>query len=302
MSQRTPIEWCDSSANPVMGCDGCELWQAGANGRRSCYAGQLHEFRGGRPGYAKAFDVAERFPGRVAKAARWSDLTGTERPEKPWLNGLPRLIFLSDMGDALSKPISFEYLKKEIIDNVTSEHGRRHRWLWLTKQPRRMLEFSHWLEGFLGTFNGGEFSIKWPSNLWAGTSLTSTKGLNLLRIDSLLRIGDANTTRFLSIEPQVEPFSRLWLPEKSDGIHWVINGGESGKEARPFDLQWARWLRASCKDRGSAYFLKQLGANVIDEGVCRRFEDSHGGDWNEWPTDLRVREMPIKPEVRHEQH
>src|SRR3712207_7534850 len=43
------------------------------------------------------------FPGRMAEAALWSDLTGTDRPDKPWLNGMPRLIFISDMGDALSE-------------------------------------------------------------------------------------------------------------------------------------------------------------------------------------------------------
>ncbi len=57
-------------------------------------------------------------PGRMAKAARWSDLTGQPRPEiksgqqtipaKPWLDGLPRLIFISDMSDALSKSVSFD--------------------------------------------------------------------------------------------------------------------------------------------------------------------------------------------------
>ncbi|MEI6197674.1 MAG: hypothetical protein WCS42_25450 [Verrucomicrobiota bacterium] len=24
--KHTKIQWCDDSANPVMGCDGCELW------------------------------------------------------------------------------------------------------------------------------------------------------------------------------------------------------------------------------------------------------------------------------------
>jgi hypothetical protein len=26
MGTKTAIEWCDSTINPVMGCDGCELW------------------------------------------------------------------------------------------------------------------------------------------------------------------------------------------------------------------------------------------------------------------------------------
>ena len=26
MSKTTKIQWCDSTVNPTMGCDGCELW------------------------------------------------------------------------------------------------------------------------------------------------------------------------------------------------------------------------------------------------------------------------------------
>jgi hypothetical protein len=26
MSKKTKIQWCDGTVNPVMGCDGCELW------------------------------------------------------------------------------------------------------------------------------------------------------------------------------------------------------------------------------------------------------------------------------------
>ena len=26
MSVKTKIQWCDSTVNPTMGCDGCEIW------------------------------------------------------------------------------------------------------------------------------------------------------------------------------------------------------------------------------------------------------------------------------------
>ena len=48
MSLHTPIEWCDSAVNPVMGCDGCELWQPD-KGIRHCYAGTIHQVRAGNP-------------------------------------------------------------------------------------------------------------------------------------------------------------------------------------------------------------------------------------------------------------
>ena len=161
MSQNTDIQWCDSTVNPTMGCDGCELWNGDT---RVCYAGALHGRFAGRKGWAPRFEEVTLFPGRIAEAARWSDLTGKPRHEKPWLDGYPRLIFVSDMSDALSSTVLFQYLRDEIIVNVTSDPGVRHIWLWLTKRPRRMAEFSCWL---------AQRGIDWPGNLWTGTSITT---------------------------------------------------------------------------------------------------------------------------------
>jgi protein gp37 len=188
------------------------------------------------------------------------------------------MIFVSDMSDALSKSVSFEYLDAEVIAAVTSSEGQRHRWLWLTKQPSRMAEFSKWLS-ILGQL--------WPENLWAGTSITSKKAIG--RIISLLKVGDNSTMRFLSVEPQVEPISLAeWLPE----LDWVIQGGESGGDPRAFELTWARRLAAECSAARVPYFLKQLGAHPVEDEQHLKLRDRHGGDWSAWPEELRRREVP----------
>lgn len=276
MGAETKIQWCDSTVNPTMGCDGCEIW---GTLRKSCYAGILHDrFGGVSPGYAARFEDVVLFPGRVAKACNWSDLTGKPRPHKPWLDGLPRLIFVSDMSDALSAAVTFEFLRDEIVRNVSSERGRRHCWLWLTKRPDRMAKFSRWLKSA---------GIAWPENLWAGTSITTQATTS--RIRHLLQVGDERTTRFLSIEPQMEVIDlSSWLSH----INWVIQGGESGGSAKPFHLAWAWSLIEWCGERRVPYFLKQLGSHVVDGGRRLIFVDGHAGDWLEWPEDLRVREFP----------
>ena len=273
MAQSTAIQWCDSTENPTMGCAGCELW----NGQRqTCYAGVLHRrFGGVSSGYAPSFEEVTLFPGRMERAARWSDLTGKPRANKPWLDGMPRLIFVSDMSDALSDSVDFEFLKREVIDVVTGELGRRHQWLWLTKRPDRMASFSRWI------------NQPWPSNLWVATSITTQKTTS--RIRHLLKIGDENTVRFLSVEPQWESISLdKWLPS----IDWIIQGGESGADAHEFHLEWAESLIAQCKNHGVPYFLKQLGSNVCWKGTDTNLVHSHGGDWIEWPKQLRVRQFP----------
>ena len=217
MSIKTKIQWCDSTVNPTMGCGGCEIWSSQI---KTCYAGTLHtRFGGVTPGYAPSFAEVTLFPGRMAEAAGWSGLSGKARKDKPWLNGLPRLTFVSDMSDALSKIVTFEYLRDEVITNVTTDAGKRHDWLWLTKRPERMAKFSSWLKGL---------GITWPENLWAGTSVTTQ--VTTSRIDSLLKVGDERTIRFLSVEPQIEPIDlRVWLPK----LDWVIQGGESGRRGDP---------------------------------------------------------------------
>lgn len=278
MAQNTAIQWCDSTENPTMGCAGCELW---SSERQTCYAGVLHQrFGGVSSGYAPEFEQVTLFPGRMRRASRWSDLSGRKRKNKPWLDGMPRLIFVSDMSDALSESVEFDFLKEEVIDNVTSEDGQRHCWLWLTKRPQRMAAFSRRLEQ------------NWPTNLWVATSITTQKSSS--RIKHLLEVGDSETTRFLSVEPQWESINlQEWLPE----IDWVIQGGESGSDAHPFHVEWAESLIKQCQEADVPYFLKQLGSNVCWKGTQSRYVHSHAGNWDEWPSDIRVRQFPELEEV-----
>jgi protein gp37 len=88
------------------------------------------------------------------------------------------------------------------------------------------------------------------------------------------------------------------------GIDWLIIGGESGPGARKFHLEHAReltWAAMHESAGRTAVFVKQLGSKpVFDDdltiGVYKekplRLSDGKGGDMDEWPLDLRVREWP----------
>lgn len=145
-----------------------------------------------------------------------------------------------------------------------------------------------------------------PSNLWMGTSVENQAAADE-RIPHLRYV--PAVVRFLSVEPLLGPVDDLPLA----GIDWVIVGGESGPKARPCDVSWIRSIRDQCKAAGVPCFVKQLGAHVRDLGAmaAHSFEpeecwpagtkqdgttillaDKKGGDWSEWPEDLRVREFP----------
>ena len=248
-----------------------------------CYAAVLHTRYGSsgdqpakarNPGYAPRFEVPKLFPGRMAKAAKMPDLADWDREDKPWLKGMPRLIFVSDMGDALSQDVPFDYLKQEIVDVAVSDNGSRHVWLWLTKRPRQMAEFYGWLNAQ---------GVPWPRNLVPMTSVLNQD--MAVHVKHLKRI--PAVIRGLSVEP-------LWeeVDIDLDGIDWVIVGGESGPHAKPFQLSWARALRDRCDGEGKAFFMKQLGKRPHEGDLALKLCDEHGGDWTEWPDDLRVRQVP----------
>ena len=205
------------------------------------------------------------------------DLLGRHNPETPWKEGLARLIFVSDMGDALSTKGDFPFLKSDLMPAIRSDAGKRHLWLWLTKRPGRMAEFAEEIDGF-------------PENVCAMTTLTGPDADSLQRLADLKKV--KASMHGLSIEPLWDriPPSKLNLK----GIDWVILGGESGSGdlTRPFALEWIEELRDHCQKRGVAFFLKQLGRNPSRNGDVFRLKDKHGGDWEEWDESLRIREFP----------
>jgi protein gp37 len=98
-------------------------------------------------------------------------------------------------------------------------------------------------------------------------------------------------------------------------LDWVIVGGESGPDARPFNVTWARSIIDQCHAANVPVFVKQLGRRpywdcvngcgkwaehvrftrgLIDGSAADALtlKDRKGGDWSEWPDDLRIREFP----------
>lgn len=230
-----------------------------------------------KKGYAPVFEQITYFEDRAVSMAKQKDLLGQYNKETPWKHRLPRMIFVSDMGDALSRVKDFPFLKSNLMPAIQSDDGRRHLWLWLTKRPGIMAKFADQLGGF-------------PANVCAMTTLTGPDELSLKRLSELKKV--KASIRGLSIEPLWDriPPSKLNLK----GIDWVILGGESGsgKLTRPFQLEWVEEMREHCKESGVAFFLKQLGRNPMQNGKLIKLKDRHGGGWNEWDESLRIRDFP----------
>jgi protein gp37 len=159
----------------------------------------------------------------------------------------------------------------------------------------------------------------WPlPNVWLGVSVENQKAADE-RIPLLLQTPAA--IRFLSCEPLLGPVNilesiRVLHRQVGDfdpvfanpgGVDWVIVGGESGAKARSCDIGWIREIITQCREARVACFVKQVGLSVVvpmpgqsyydgenfvDDHALWLPHDSHGGDPEEWPADLRIREFP----------
>jgi protein gp37 len=251
-----------------MGCTGCELYDPNP-AKNHCYAATLCNRYAGCKGWPKRFDEPEYFPGRLEKAIGWSDLTGTVRPDKPWLDGMPRIVFVNDMSDGFCHGTDPDVW---LLPHLDAMGQSPHIWLLLTKWARYMHGFAE--------------DHPLPPNVWPGVSILRQKDDH--RITTLCKIRAA--VRWISLEPLLEIVnvfgfgSPMWgkLPP-SAFLHWIVAGGESGPNARPTHPDWARKPRDDCQIADTPFFWKQWGKWwPHDQGQWVSEAEQHVGlDWDD---------------------
>ena len=287
MAEESKIEWTDATFSSWIGCSrvspACDF----------CYAEEQNNFRkwnGGvwGPGTKR----------KVMSDHYWKQPLIWE--QKAALTGKTVKVFsssLADVFDSESPPGQRERLFALI---KATPHLF---WLLLTKRPHligRMLPADWGRDGY--------------PNVALGTTVEAQKYVQT-RLDYLL--GNPARVYFVSAEPLLEaidltkvdlrkPGDRgpeiygnylsgkaTSIPDLPGRVSWLICGGESGGQARPFDVAWARSLRDQCKASGSAFFMKQLGAKPVAGGVA--FKAGRKGDrLEDLPDDLRIRQFPAE--------
>jgi protein gp37 len=219
MSDKSKIEWTDSTWNPVRGCTKI------SPGCVHCYAETFAERFRGVPRHPFEFGFDLRLvPEKLGDPLRW---------------GTSRMIFVNSMSDLFHKGVPDDYIVS-VARVMTAANW--HTYQVLTKRADRL----HSL------LNGKLRFVAEQNHIWWGVSVEN-RDHGLPRID-LLRQSPA-MIRFLSVEPLLEDLGAVDL----EGINWVIVGGESGPGARPMDAAWVRSIRTQCHAAGVAFFFKQWG-------------------------------------------
>lgn len=256
MGQTSNIQWTDATWNVARGCtkvdEDCKF----------CYM------------YRDSFDSTRYNPFNVVRTKTVFNL--------PLKIKEPSKIFTSSLTDFFH----------EAIDNYRHEawyiirECPQHTFQILTKRPERI------------NMHLPDFWNEIKNHVWLGTSIGSQNSIE--RMYDLLLDSDWNCIKFLSLEPLHGPI-KLALNDQVDMGHkikdliaWVIVGGESGNELgkyryRPCEIKWIENIVSDCKEAGVPIFVKQLGTYLAKQ---MDLKDRHGGNIDEWPEHLRIREFP----------
>jgi len=159
-----------------------------------------------------------------------------EELQKPYTWKKPQIVFVNSMSDLFHEKISVEFIQR--VFQVMRENPQ-HVFQVLTKRADVL------------SYYDSEDWLEWQHNIWMGVSVENQNVTN--RIE-LLKKTKAQV-KFLSCEPLLGPLSDLDL----NGIHWVIVGGESGRNARPMKEEWVQGIKEQCLCANVPFFFKQWG-------------------------------------------
>lgn len=334
MAEKTKIAWCDKTFNLWRGCtkvsEGCANCYAETLSRRNPET--LGQWGPGAPRVfaAKAYALDPfRWQAIAVKRRELFQKAGSDEARLAKLasaDGVgPRRerVFCASLSDVLDSDGVPSAWFAELADLWRLTPGLE--WLALTKRPEafydRMQAAWKWA---YNTGDGGKPLADWlyawgkqgqaPPNVWFGISGENNKRL-------WQRWGHAKLVKarvhFLSLEPLLEDVADTVETIIAEAVAmrlnlWVIVGGESGADARPFGAEWAERVLLACRRADVPCFVKQMGSNAHTDsperwpGATRWKErlpaaghlwlrDSKGGDPAEWPEYLRVQQHPVTP-------
>lgn len=267
MGAKTGIEWTDATWNPIIGCSRV------SEGCRNCYA----EGIAGRFGNGKE-TVYSGLTQIVNGRPVWTgQIKETQQLLQPLSWRKQRKVFVNSMSDLFHQNVTDE--QRDRIFAVMFAAGR-HTFQVLTKRPQAMLDYfsednpRYTARKIVDTARAMGISdhvfdcdIYFPlMNVWLGVSVENQAAADE-RIPILLKTPAAK--RFISAEPLLGPitFDGRWQEHPNpavhfnwlDGLDWVIAGGESGPNARPMHVAWARTLRDESAACEVPFFFKQWG-------------------------------------------
>lgn len=233
---KTSIEWCDYTWNPVTGCfhvcrniycyntmkstsplNRFGARYIGTDGQvcvekswRKRETGKVHVVKNAKEIYGYGFDPTF-YPHRLNEPLK------IKQPSK---------IFVVDTGDLFGSWVPIHWVE-QIIDVV--KQCDRHIFMFLTKNPKRYQEFD------------------FPGNCWLGSSVNNNKDCG--NVEMLKQV--TAKIKYLSIEPLLGPVTC-----NLKGIQWIIIGAQTGKNPLNPERGWVDGLLKQAERHRIPVFIK----------------------------------------------
>lgn len=232
MAENTKIEWCDHTWNPWIGCT-----KVGAP-CDNCYAEELMDRRYGRVVWGNEGERVRTSPSTWGQLRKWNRMAAQA--------GTRPFVFSLSLGDIWDNRVDPAW-RREAFDAARACPNLVM--LYLSKRIGNAVEMARAAGGL-------------PPNAALGSTFGDQRDYDRDRRklrDAAAELGALFT--FGSFEPLLGP---IILDDSAPD--WVIVGGESGRNARPMDLEWARSLRRQSAELGRIFNFKQVGGRTADKG------------------------------------
>ena len=243
---KTKIDWATMTWNPVTGClRGCPY----------CYAEKIAK-RFGQDAVLEKGNVwlvldepyyyGRVLPTRSPFPVGFQPTFHRYRLDEPAKIKQPQNVFVCSMADLFGDWVYDEWIEKVF---EACNKAPQHRYLFLTKNPQRLIDLNR------------QDELPLTKNFWYGTTITR---------DGQFFAGDRNT--FLSIEPIMGEFGKCEnITNKL--IQWVIVGAETGNRKGKVipKREWIEEIVENCRKRNIPVFLKNSLRDIWGESLIQEY-------------------------------
>lgn len=262
---KTKIEWCDYTWNPVTGClHKCPYCYARKIANRFGGASETHcnescgeECQWCTEGTGKIHYITEPIydcdRGHNAPYPFEFDPTFYRyRLDEPQQVKKPSKIFVVSMGDLFGDWVPDEWIEEVF---TVCETAQQHKYLFLTKNPNRYVELAS--------------NDALPTQHWYGTSVTTGSDLQEW-------FYGANFNSFVSFEPVLGEFEAG--ADLEGLLDWAIIGAETGNRKGKVipKREWIENIVSACRKANVPVFMKDSLKCLMGDDFIR-----------EWPEGLK---------------
>ena len=252
---KTKIDWCDSTWNPVTGClHGCEYCYARGTANRFSYEGATLD---APPELQRTWIMDSKGSGAGNHVLRYPvDTVDGKRVPYPfgfqptlhryrlneYQNKKGRNIFVCSMADLFGDWVPDKWIE-EVFE--TCDNAPQHNYLFLTKNPFRYEILSK--KGIL----------RKRDNMWYGYSMPKN-GCDYWY--------DSRYKTFESMEPLLEMVA---IPHSK----WTIIGAETGRRKDKVvpERKWIEYIVGKCREYNVPVFMKSSLADIWGEPLIQEF-------------------------------